>query len=67
MKRYHHRLSAAALALIVCLSVSPVAAAAQPNLADTDFVRQVVRMFKKLQKKLTGIASLSDYPTPPKP
>lgn len=66
MKRYHHRLSAAALTLIVCLSISPVAAAAQPDLG-ADFAQKVVRFFKKVQKKLTGITTLTDFPGPPRP
>jgi hypothetical protein len=66
MKRYHHRLSAAALTLIVCLSISPIAAAAQPDAHD--FRESIVRILKKIQKKATSIITvLGDTPGPPKP
>lgn len=66
MKRYHHRLSAAALTLIVCLAITPTAAAAPLNLGDHEFVRRVVQIFKNIQKKFS-ITSLQDFPGPPKP
>ena len=67
MKRNHYRLSAAALALLVCLSVTPVTAAAEPSLGGSGFRQDIIRIFKKIQKKLSGITTLTDFPLPPKP
>lgn len=66
MKSRSVRSSAAALVLLVCLSVAPIAAA---NGRDTgrDFSERVRRIIQKIQQIAGGITSNSNYPTPPKP
>lgn len=61
------KLSVAALALVVCLSLSPVASAAVERDQDLDLREKIVRILKKAQKLLGGIASQTDSITPPKP
>ena len=66
MKSRQIQVSAAALALAICLTSTPAVYAGDRG--DRDFGGKVVRVIKKLQKLLGGgIASNSDLPTPPKP
>jgi len=60
------RVGVAALALVVCLAISPVASAVQPN--DTLFsVRErIIRILKKL-KTFGGTTAHVDFPMPPRP
>jgi hypothetical protein len=69
MKIRVRRVSAAALALVVCLSLSPVASAAveRDRLDELDLRAKIVRILKKAQKLLGGIASQEDSITPPRP
>jgi hypothetical protein len=66
MKVNTRRVSVAALALVVCLSISPVAAAAQPDHPLFNIREKVTRILKKL-KTLGDITVFTDFPTPPKP
>ena len=65
MKSNLHRAGAAALALVVCLSVAPVASAAQLG-EPFDVRAKIAKIIKKL-KSLPAIWVLSDEPGPPKP
>jgi hypothetical protein len=65
MKVNTRRVGVAALALILCLSVSPAATAAQPDGFMT--IRETItRLLKKL-RTFGGIALNSDQPGPPRP
>lgn len=66
MKVNTRRVGVAALALVVCLSISPVAAAVQPNDSLVNLREKVSRIFKKL-KTLGGVIAFSDGLQPPKP
>lgn len=66
MKVNTRRVGVAALALVVCLSISPVAAAVQPN--DTLFsIRDTITRILKKLKTLGGVALNNDFPQPPRP
>lgn len=66
--KHRFYLSAAALALFVCLSIAPLAMAA-PQSRDDDFnVRdRIERVIKKVRKFFGGITSLDELPLPPRP
>ena len=66
MKVNSRRAGVAALALVVCLSISPVALAVQPNDAFSGIREKVTRLLKKL-KTFGGITAEVDFPHPPKP
>ena len=66
MKVNTRRVGVAALALVVCLSISPVAAAVQPNDVLFSIREKVTRILKKL-KTFGPAAVLSDSPVPPRP
>jgi hypothetical protein len=61
-----HRVSAAALALVLCLSLSPAASAAVNRDDPGDLREKVVRILKKAQKFFGSITSLDDL-IPPRP
>ena len=65
MKSNLYRTGAAALTLVVCLSVAPVATAARPG-DGFDFRDRIAKIIKKL-RNLPRIFILEDYPGPPKP
>jgi hypothetical protein len=67
MKHRKYR-SAAALALVLCLSISPLAIAA-PQSRDDDFtVRDRIELvIKKIRRFFGGITSLDELPLPPRP
>jgi hypothetical protein len=60
------RVGVAALALVVCLTISPVAVAVQPNDAFVGIREKITRILKKL-KTFGGVSVLQDFPQPPKP
>ncbi|MEA2464964.1 MAG: hypothetical protein QOJ98_2711 [Acidobacteriota bacterium] len=60
------RVGVAALALVICLSISPVAAAVQPNDAFVGIRERITRILKKL-KNFGGIATFEDTIGPPRP
>ncbi len=60
------RVGVAALALVVCLSISPVAAAVQPNQGFVGIREKVIRIIKKL-KTFGGLTSFEDTIGPPRP
>lgn len=64
MKSNIYRAGAAALALVVCLSVAPTATA-QPG--DRFDVREKIAKILKKLKSLPGIRGMEDVPGPPKP
>lgn len=66
MKSRSVRSCAAALALLVCLSGAPVAAA-DGGSTGRDFSERVRRFVQKIQQLAAGISSNSNYPAPPKP
>jgi hypothetical protein len=66
MKVKTHRAGIAALALVVCLSFSPVAAAVQPNDGAVGVREKIVRILKKL-KTLGSVTVFTDFPVPPRP
>jgi hypothetical protein len=65
MKSKSYRLSAAALALVICVSIAPAGYAAKQS-KDFDVREKVVRFLKKLQVFI-GVSSLDDLPQPPRP
>ena len=69
MNRQHHHARAAALALVLCLSVSPVLEA--KVLRDRDYdggiSERIVRTIKTVQKFFSGLSSNNDTLTPPRP
>jgi hypothetical protein len=67
MKTGFRRMSVAALTLVVCLSLSPVAAAAVTRDHDDDLREKIVRILKKAQKFFGSITSLEDAIQPPRP
>jgi hypothetical protein len=67
MKTGYRRVSVAALTLVVCLSLSPVAAAAVSRDHNDDLRTKIVRMLKKAQKFFGSITSQEDAITPPRP
>ncbi|HYI08238.1 MAG TPA: hypothetical protein VEK57_04125 [Thermoanaerobaculia bacterium] len=67
MKTGYRRVSVAALTLVVCLSLAPVATAAVSRDHDDDLRAKIVRMLKKAQKFFGSITSLEDNITPPRP
>ena len=66
MKMDHRRWGAAALALVVCLSASPVATASGFRDGDLDFGQRIVRVIKKI-RKILPITAQDDLPSPPLP
>jgi hypothetical protein len=66
MKMNTRRVGVAALALVVCLSISPVAAAVQPNDALFGIREKIIRIFRKL-KTFGPTVVFSDVPQPPRP
>jgi hypothetical protein len=66
MKVITRRVSVAALALVVCLSISPIAAAAQRDQPLLQFREKISWLLKKL-KTFGGIVAFEDNPGPPKP
>lgn len=72
MKGHHHRASLAALALFVCLVISPAASAAAPWDHGIDLSERIARIVRKIQKIVGGkvfggITSDNIVPGPPKP
>jgi hypothetical protein len=65
MKSNMYRAGAAALALVVCLSLAPIATAARPG--DRFDVREKIAKILKKLKSLPGIWVMEDVPGPPKP
>jgi hypothetical protein len=66
MKSNTRRVGVATLVLVVCLAISPAAAAVQPNDASVSIRETITRILKKL-KKIGSIGVLQDFPGPPKP
>ena len=66
MKVNTRRVGVAALALVVCLSFSPVAAAVQPDDGFAGIRGKIVQILKKL-KTLGSVTVFSDFPMPPRP
>ena len=64
MKSSTYRAGVAALAIIVCLSLAPVASAAPGDRFDVR--EKIAKIIKKL-KSLPGIKTMEDDPLPPKP
>jgi hypothetical protein len=64
MKSNTRRVGVAALTLIVCLAISPWATAAP--VGDPPVRDKVVKFLKKL-KKIAGVITLEDLPSPPRP
>ena len=63
-----HYLRIAALALFLCLTLSPVALAAPRRDRERfDPSEPVVRIVKKVKNFFRGLASQDDYPLPPRP
>jgi hypothetical protein len=65
MKSKSYRLSAAALALVICVSIAPASYAGKQT-KDFEVREKVVKFLKKLQS-FFGVTSLDDFPQPPKP
>ncbi len=65
MKSKKFRVSAAALALAICVSISPIATAA-PADREMDVRERIVRVIKKVQR-LLGIGTCEETPLPPRP
>jgi hypothetical protein len=65
MKLKTRRVGVAALALVLCLSISPVATAAQPDGFLT--IRETITRILKKLKTFGGITAQVDFPHPPKP
>ncbi|HYK04501.1 MAG TPA: hypothetical protein VE974_22305 [Thermoanaerobaculia bacterium] len=66
MKVNTRRVGVAALTLVVCLSISPVASAVQPGDAFVGIREKIVRILKKL-KTFGGLTSFEDTIGPPRP
>jgi hypothetical protein len=66
MKVNTRRVGVAALALVVCLAVSPVAFAVQPHDAAVGIRERIIRIIKKL-KTFGGLTSFEDTIGPPRP
>jgi hypothetical protein len=66
MKVNTRRVGVAALALVVSLSISPIAAAVQPGDAVVGIREKIVRVLKKLNP-FGSITIFEDNPGPPKP
>jgi len=64
MKVNSRRVGVAALTLVLCLSISPVATAAQP---DGWTIRETITRILKKLKTFGGITLNSDQPGPPRP
>lgn len=61
-------LSAAALTLVLCLSVAPMAVAAPQSRDDQFTVRdRIEHVIKKIRRFFGGITSLDELPLPPRP
>ena len=65
MKSKFQRAGTAALALVVCLSLAPIATAARPG-DGFDLRERIAKIIKKI-KTLPGIRVFEDTPGPPKP
>lgn len=66
MKLYNRRMGAAALALILILSVSPIRAA-EPQDREERAREKIARIIQSIKKHLGQITTLNDLPMPPKP
>ncbi len=62
MKNQNHQLGVAALALVVCLAVTPALHARPDRDRGFDFPDRIVKIVKKILR-----IGVFDYPTPPKP
>jgi len=68
MNRNHRRLGAAMLALVICVTVTPIAVARpKQNRPKFDPVEPVTRVIAKIKNILGRIGPLDDFPTPPTP
>jgi hypothetical protein len=74
MKLKYRRVSAAVLALVVCLSVAPAGSARanhdRERYRDRDRVEpreQVIRIVKRIKNLLGRMSAEDDYPQPPRP
>jgi hypothetical protein len=68
MNLKYRRVSAAALALVFCLAVTPVAIAKPAGERFRFEPRDpIVRIVKKIKNFLTSISSEDDFPEPPRP
>lgn len=67
MKTVSRRVSVAALTLVVCLSLTPVASAAVHRDRDDDLREKIVRILQKARKFFGSITSLEDNIIPPVP
>jgi hypothetical protein len=66
--KHRFYMSAAALALFVCLSTAPLAIAAPQSRDDQFTVRdRIERVIKKVRRFFGGITSLDELPIPPRP
>lgn len=65
MKSKSYRLSAAALTLVICVSIAPASYAGKQN-KEFEVREKVVQLLKKVQR-FFGITSLNDFPVPPRP
>jgi hypothetical protein len=69
MNSRKNTLSAAALALVVCLSTAPIASAAVYRDRDgfDGVAERIVRVIKKVQNFFGGVIAQTDQPIPPRP
>lgn len=66
MNHYIHRGIAAALTLVVCLTVSPNLSASEKRVREITPRERVVRVIQQIQK-FFGVSVATDFPNPPKP
>lgn len=70
MKLKYRRMSAAALTLVFCLSVAPMAAAKADRDRDRNRIEppdRIVRLVTRIKNLLGRISSQDDFPGPPNP
>lgn len=67
MNRQNHRFSAAVLALVLCLSFSPIAHAKLTRDYDFGFRERIVRIIERAQSFFGGITGNTDVLFPPRP
>jgi hypothetical protein len=68
MKSRYRHLGAAAVVLVISLSVAPMVSAAGYRDGDSEDVgAKIARVVKKIKKIFVSIGTLEDYPYPPKP
>ena len=68
MKISRSRLGAAALALVLCVSISPVASAAGRRRSDDPSFREtIIKVVLKIRGIFGGVAANDDFPDPPRP